>query len=985
VDLSLATTFEPQSTPRRNPGQDCAIQAEQLTITNNNQNHAMKERMHITIGCLKSPLRLFQGVAAGVSLLAALSSAQAQFTTLPIYDPFGQYDENSGLGANNTTSTSNYWNQGNSVGSSNPRVLAASALAYPALVSDTNTVPKGVRSAISTGSRDAGALFTPRAGTIYASFLINNINNQGTTFDRMFFSLQTGTSMSGGFGMAAYLTPDLRIKIRKNPSGSPSGAFSAATPVLSTNVAHLVVIAYRTNSVAGAPGEVALWLDPMPFGDDASIPPPTLSTTNGANVNSFQAIALTSRGAGIYTFNMDEIRLGDTWASVTPLATPLPGPTFTVTGGGIGCAGDTFPINLSGSVTTNDYLLYTNAAYAGVTLTGTGASLNFGSFDAVATYSVLASNNVNGNIGWMSNSPSIYVRASVNIVTQPASVTVATNNRAEFNVSATGDELAYRWHKGGSPLSDDSHITGSSTPKLVVWPATAADAGSYTCVVTNVCSITPSTSDPATLTLDGVDELVWAGNAFLNIWDVGNASYPYFTDTNLNPVVFNPGDAVTFNDSSINADTIALTNILTPTRLTIDASRNYIFQGSGTIAGDCALVKTGAGVLVLNNNPGNGGMNTFTGGTIISNGVVNITNSWYGLGSGLVTLAGGTLQNWQKGNAGGPGAEQGLSNNVSVTANSVWQLDRTGDQAAALLGSLNGNVGTTLTFYHSATNQNSVNRVRIAGLFTNSLAIVASANPLATNSPLDIGTYNATGAQVYNGPISGENTGFLVVGAGEAYLNAANTYTRDTTTFVGFLAGSGSINGRLVVNAGTTIGGGSQAGIGTFTVNSNVVLNGNVRIRVNKSLVQSNDLISATGSIANGGVGTVTITNIGATPLAVGDSFKIFSGAVSNGAALVVTGGAVSWVNNLSVDGSIQVAPSIANYPTNISYSLSGGTLNISWPGTHLGWILQSQTNALGVGLTTNWHDVSGTAGVTNQSASLDPANPTVFYRLRYP
>jgi autotransporter-associated beta strand protein len=956
------------------------MRTEQLTITNKNQNHAMKERMHITIGGLKSPLRLFKGVAAGVSLLAALSGAQAQFTTLPIYDPFGQYAEATRLGVGSAAPS---WTLGNSATSSSAEVQAARALSYPSLVADTNSTPKGLRSATVTGSKDAGGAFTAHAGTIYVSFLINNINNQGTTFDRMFFSLQTGTSMSGGFGMSAYLTPDSRIKVRKNASGG--GAFSAATPPLVTNAAHLVVMAYRTNSVPGAPGEVALWLDPTPFGDDGSIPPPTITTTNGANISSFQAIALTSRGAGLYTFNLDEIRLGDTWASVTPLATPAPGPMFTVTGGGIGCAGDTFPINLSGSVTTNDYLLYTNAAYAGVTLTGTGSSLNFGSFDAVATYSVLASNNVNGNVAWMSNSPSIYVRASVNIVTSPNSVIVATNNRAEFNVSATGDELNYRWHKDGSPLSDDSHITGSTTPKLVVWPAAAADVGSYTCVVTNVCSITPSTSDPATLTLDGVDELVWAGNAFLNIWDVGNASYAYFTDPGLNPVVFNPGDAVTFNDSSLNADTVVLTNILTPTRLTINASRNYIFQGSGTIAGDCALVKTGTGVLVVNNNPGSGGLNTYTGGTIISNGVVNLTNSWYGLGSGPVTMAGGTLRNWQKGNAGGPGAEQGLTNDLVLVANTTWLLDRTGDQAAAFLGGFTVNPGLTLTFNHIATNQNSVNRVRIGSVFTNNLNIVATTEPLATNSPLDIGTYNNTGAQVYSGTISGANTGFLVVGAGEVYLNGANTYTRDTTTFVGFLAGSGSINGRLVVNAGTTIGGGSQTAIGTFTVNSNVVLNGNVRMRVDKSLIQSNDLISATGSIANGGVGTVTITNIGATPLTVGDSFKIFSGAVSNGSALTVTGGAVSWVNNLAVDGSVQVAPAIANYPTNISYSLSGSTLDITWPGTHLGWILQSQTNALGVGLTATWYDVAGTGSVTNQSIPVNLADPTVFYRLRHP
>jgi hypothetical protein len=205
------------------------------------------------------------------------------------------------------------------------------------------------------------------------------------------------------------------------------------------------------------------------------------------------------------------------------------------------------------------------------------------------------------------------------------------------------------------------------------------------------------------------------------------------------------------------------------------------------------------------------------------------------------------------------------------------------------------------------------------------------------------------------------------------------------TTYVGFLAGSGSISGQLVVASGTTLGGGSQAAIGTLTVNSNVTLNGNVRIRVDKSLAQSNDKISATGTITNGGTGTVTITNIGVTALAVGDTFKIFSGPVLNGAALTVTGGGVSWQNNLAIDGSIQVISAIADYPTNISYTVSGGTVAFTWPATHLGWILQSQTNSLSVGIGNTWYDIPDTANVTSTNIPVNPANPAVFYRLRHP
>jgi autotransporter-associated beta strand protein len=920
---------------------------------------------------------ILKRVVAGCGLLLLLPSAQAQFTW-PVYEPFGEYTNNTPLGVTNATTgsaASPWWGSiGNGVSTSNPQVFDYAALSYPALVADTNSTPKGAISSSVTGSHDAAAPFTSHAGTIYASFLINNINNQGTTIDRMFFSLNTGTSASSGFGMSAYLTTDYRLKIRKNPSGNPSGAFSGPTPVLTTNATHLVVMRYKTNSIAGAPDSVDLWLDPTPFGDAASIPPPTLSTTNGANVSAFKLLVVPSRGTGLYTYYMDEIRLGDTWASVTPLATNAPGPLFTLTGGGTGCPGDTFPLTLSGSVAINDYLLYTNAVYAGVTLTGTGSALDFGAQTTVGYYSALASNTTTTAVGWMSNSPSIYIRQPVNLLGQSPSVITATNNRAQFSVSCTGDELSYHWFKDGNLLVDDSHITGSSTPTLVVSPAGTADIGGYSCVITNPCG-SSATSTAATLTLDGVDDLVWAGNSFLNIWDVGNANYPYFLDTNSSPAVFNGGDNVKFDDSGNATVIVILTNILTPTRLTVDASRYYNFAGGGTIAGAGMLVKNGTGRLTISNSV----VNTYSGGTIISNGAVHLRVSLSNLGTGPVTLAGGTLETEET---------QTLPNNIFVTANSALQINKSGASAMTISGALNGNSGTTLNITNFNLGINLVNRLSLSGVFTNNSAIVLSTY---TNTMLELAPANNSGVQIYNGAISSigqYTTGqFNKVGTGAVYLNAANTYNGPTTNAAGLLAGSGSITGPLVVGTNGTQGAGSANAIGTFTVNSNILLNGKVFIRVDKSLAQSNDMISATGTITNGGTGTITVTNIGGTALAAGDSFRIFSGAVSNGAALLVTDGNISvWTNKLAIDGTIQVVSIIPGYSTNISYTVSGNTLTISWPATHSGWILQSQTNSLAVGLTPNqWFDIPGTASGTSMGVNVNPANPTVFYRLRHP
>jgi hypothetical protein len=81
----------------------------------------------------------------------------------------------------------------------------------------------------------------------------------------------------------------------------------------------------------------------------------------------------------------------------------------------------------------------------------------------------------------------------------------------------------------------------------------------------------------------------------------------------------------------------------------------------------------------------------------------------------------------------------------------------------------------------------------------------------------------------------------------------------------------------------------------------------------------------------------------------------------------------------------LSVVSDIPNTPTNITFSVSGNTLNLNWPANYLGWILQNQTNSLNVGLNTNWTDMPGSASVTSTNITIIPVNPTVFFRLRHP
>lgn len=89
-----------------------------------------------------------------------------------------------------------------------------------------------------------------------------------------------------------------------------------------------------------------------------------------------------------------------------------------------------------------------------------------------------------------------------------------------------------------------------------------------------------------------------------------------------------------------------------------------------------------------------------------------------------------------------------------------------------------------------------------------------------------------------------------------------------------------------------------------------------------------------------------------------------------------------STVNNRTWYDGVGYAQVIASNPTNIMASIAGHQLTISWPTDHIGWRLQTQTNALSSGLATNWADVPDSAATNKLSFPIHADNATVFYRL---
>jgi rhamnogalacturonan endolyase len=71
--------------------------------------------------------------------------------------------------------------------------------------------------------------------------------------------------------------------------------------------------------------------------------------------------------------------------------------------------------------------------------------------------------------------------------------------------------------------------------------------------------------------------------------------------------------------------------------------------------------------------------------------------------------------------------------------------------------------------------------------------------------------------------------------------------------------------------------------------------------------------------------------------------------------------------------------------PPQLTFSIGGGQMQISWPPDHVGWQLQMQTNSIAAGLGTNWSVIPGSSQSNNFILSLGTLNDCVFFRLAKP
>lgn len=477
------------------------------------------------------------------------------------------------------------------------------------------------------------------------------------------------------------------------------------------------------------------------------------------------------------------------------------------------------------------------------------------------------------------NAAGVSTNAMVRAVAPPATPmslsAVAADSQVVLTWSAVANAGSYILNSGTSSNNLATVVVSGYTGTSYTNTGLANGTTYYYAVAaTNAGGLGPNSPEasatPSASIVVGARNLTWKGDGSANLWNVsGTANWL----TNGTATTFNNGDAVTFDNTGSNNAAVSLSGTLLPSLTTFNASKNYTFSGAGSIAGSNLLIKAGIGTLTLT------ATNTYSGGTILSNGILAlsgpapgaVTANDFAPGAGAIDFEGGTLQLYGYNLSDNVNSYGSLTNNLivyggqsgtilpgprytfgsTVTGSGTLNLfvdyvrDDIGGDWTSFAGWLNvlptvGTPGATAHDFRVATAGGFPN-ARVAlnpNLFMYSRAPAGATIPIgefsaATNTTVSAGSGSGLGAQnAVTWRVGGLNTdatnaasfqgttALIKEGAGVWTLTGASTHTGATTVNDGTLAVNGSFNGSPVTVAGGALGGSGVIAGAAVTVNA---------------------------------------------------------------------------------------------------------------------------------------------------------------------
>jgi len=195
---------------------------------------------------------------------------------------------------------------------------SGNSLSYPGLQASV-----GNRIALSSsGTEDINKPITTTGTTGYFSFLLNVTNTTGLTAAGNYF---IGFAASTGATGVTIFFPRVHIKLGTTPNTFQLGILNTSGGTVTISYAPteyalnttLFVVAKASSSAVGSPITGSLWINPIPGAAE-----PTPVVTNSSGTSNWAATGIQSiflrQAAGTGNYEIDEIRAGETWASVTP-------------------------------------------------------------------------------------------------------------------------------------------------------------------------------------------------------------------------------------------------------------------------------------------------------------------------------------------------------------------------------------------------------------------------------------------------------------------------------------------------------------------------------------------------------------------------------------------------------------------------------------------------------------------------------------------
>ncbi len=517
----------------------------------------------------------------------------------------------------------------------------------------------------------------------------------------------------------------------------------------------------------------------------------------------------------------------------------------------------------------------------------------------------------------------------------PASLSAAPGDtQVTLSWPAVANATGYFLYRGTS--SGHENVTVVSSYAGTSYTNTGLTDGTtyyYVVAGTNSAGLGPNSPEasatPSANIVTSARNLTWKGDGSANLWNVSGAANWL---TNGVATTFNNGDSVTFDNTGSNNVPVTLSGALQPALVTFNATKSYAFSGAGSIAGTNALIKSSTGTLTINTT------NTYSGGTVVSNGTTtlgNIGSNLGGLGSGPVTFDGGTLEfnGWTGSNGtdyGGntnalvvptnqtgtihvpqrfltPGLNGTLSGGGTLSLQVKYvRGDISGDWSAFTgrinvtyssggstidnfrVANANGfpnaklNIGTNVLMYSRATSGS----VIPIGEFSGALGASASADGASGLGGMDTVTWrvgglntDATNAASFQGLVA-----LIKEGTGAWTLTGGSTTTGIITVSNGTLVVNGSLNGSPVMVNGGTLGGTGSVSGAAVTVNSGGGFAPGPVTATIGSMTISNDVMLAAGS--------TTYMRVQHSPLT--NTVAQITGTLTEGGTLVVSNSGVA-------------------------------------------------------------------------------------------